>query len=372
MAEVIDVSNGTNAVTNTLTLMPNSVAWASGDTVDLPLYPWITQQNGNNYLQKYFAGGQSYGRQYAFGPYWANTVGGGGASFMQVNNQTAASYYTPANNRYTPYGMNFNGAWDDAIRMTSAPTNAAIWVSGCAATGTCGQMTFLESSTTNGSDSLGYNQLNGNWILSAGFGGIWDIQPGLLNFRNAVAIGTTSGHVTTLNGTQINIASGQIVSPSGVDMLIQPNSGQQLTINVPSRNMMISAGFDEFISAGTAIELTAPTVQLIGKTQLGTAQQTTFDANGVKHEGGTAPTASAGTITGTNAAGFVSGLSAATSVTITFANGGWNTWASCTASPSVSLSAAPYVSAISKSAVTFTFPSLTGTLLQLRRELSCC
>jgi hypothetical protein len=49
-------------------------------------------------------------------------------------------------------------------------------------------------------------------------------------------------------------------------------------------------------------------------------------------------------------------------VTVTFANSGWTTWSSCTASPSVSLSAAPYVSSISKTAVTFTFPSLTGTL----------
>jgi hypothetical protein len=89
---------------------------------------------------------------------------------------------------------------------------------------------------------------------------------------------------------------------------------------------------------------------------------TSWDSNGLKHEGGTAPTASAGTMTGTNAGGFISGLSAATSVTITFANGGWTSWASCTASPSVSLSAAPYVSAISKTAVTFTFPSLTGKL----------
>jgi hypothetical protein len=76
---------------------------------------------------------------------------------------------------------------------------------------------------------------------------------------------------------------------------------------------------------------------------------------------GAAPTASAGTVTGTNAAGYVSGLSAATTVTITFSNSGWSTWASCVANTSVAATQ-PYVSAISKTAVTFTFASLTGTL----------
>ena len=93
----------------------------------------------------------------------------------------------------------------------------------------------------------------------------------------------------------------------------------------------------------------------------GSIGQTQFDANGVKHEAGSAPLASAGTITGTNAGGYVSGLSAATSVTLTFANSGYATWASCTANSS-SASTQPYVSAASKRAVTFTFASLTGTL----------
>jgi len=73
------------------------------------------------------------------------------------------------------------------------------------------------------------------------------------------------------------------------------------------------------------------------------------------------PTASAGSITGTNSTGYVGGLSSATSVTITFANSGWSNWASCTASANTS-AAQPYVSSISKAAVTFTFKPLTGTI----------
>jgi hypothetical protein len=86
------------------------------------------------------------------------------------------------------------------------------------------------------------------------------------------------------------------------------------------------------------------------------------DTNGVTHQAGASPTASAGTVAGTNEAGFVSGLSGATQVTLTFANGGWSSWASCVATPSMTLSAAPYVSTINNAAVTFAFPALTGRL----------
>jgi hypothetical protein len=78
-------------------------------------------------------------------------------------------------------------------------------------------------------------------------------------------------------------------------------------------------------------------------------------------QAGTAPTASAGTLSGSNNGGYISGLSAATTVTITYANSGWVTWSSCTAVTNVS-AVQPYVSAISAASVTFTFPSLTGTL----------
>ena len=86
------------------------------------------------------------------------------------------------------------------------------------------------------------------------------------------------------------------------------------------------------------------------------------DTNGMTHRAGASPTVSAGTVTGTNEGGFVSGLSAATQVTLTFASGGWSSWASCVATSSSSLSAAPYVSTISNTSVTFAFPSLTGRL----------
>jgi hypothetical protein len=86
------------------------------------------------------------------------------------------------------------------------------------------------------------------------------------------------------------------------------------------------------------------------------------DSNGMTHRAGAAPSATAGTVLGTNEGGFVSGLSSATSVTLTFSGGGWSSWASCTATSSMALSTTPYVSSISNTAVTFAFPALTGRL----------
>ena len=55
------------------------------------------------------------------------------------------------------------------------------------------------------------------------------------------------------------------------------------------------------------------------------------------------------------------GSSGTTSVTITFANSGWTNAAFCVANSSVAATQ-PYVTAQSKTAVTFTFPALTGNL----------
>ena len=86
--------------------------------------------------------------------------------------------------------------------------------------------------------------------------------------------------------------------------------------------------------------------------------------NGTIHSAATAPTASAGSVAtySTNAGGEITGLSAATSVTITFANSGWTNAAFCTATPSTTLATVVYNSAQSNTAVTFTFPALTGNL----------
>jgi len=96
------------------------------------------------------------------------------------------------------------------------------------------------------------------------------------------------------------------------------------------------------------------------QTVIGTSGTTSFIAYGTRSEAGSAPTPSAGTLVGSENGGYVYGLAGATTLTLNFAVG-WSTWASCVANTSSSATQ-PYVSAISKSAVTFTMAALTGTL----------
>jgi len=83
-----------------------------------------------------------------------------------------------------------------------------------------------------------------------------------------------------------------------------------------------------------------------------------------EHSAGATPKTSIGVLAAhsTNTGGAITGLSAETSVTLTFANDGWKNAAFCVASASVALQSAPYVSSISAKKVTFRFPQLTGTL----------
>ena len=159
------------------------------------------------------------------------------------------------------------------------------------------------------------------------------------------------------NTHEFNVGSGGSVSASS---LCYTGSCNASKINLASSGTTISTSTASDVALIINNSNASPTGNLLNAQATGT---TVFavDINGTLHTSGTTPAASVGTPTGTNTGGFISGLSAATAVTITFANSGWTTWASCFANTSVAATQ-PYVSAISKTAVTFTMAALTGTL----------
>lgn len=169
-AEVLDVSNGGTTLSNVFTTMPNLVAWGSGDTVDEPMYPYITQSGGNNVLIVSGGGGNKIGRVYSFGGNFWQGSGGRVAAFLLVNNNTPDSFYDATKNRSVPYGITYqNGVWDDYIRGVRAPTTAAVYVGGFGLSNACGPFNFVESGVLAGQDFLGYNQCNGSWFQSFGY-----------------------------------------------------------------------------------------------------------------------------------------------------------------------------------------------------------
>lgn len=123
-------------------------------------------------------------------------------------------------------------------------------------------------------------------------------------------------------------------------------------------------------TTNTEVDLTSHGSVLIGS---GASKTVSLTANNLSsmqvtehglETNGAAPTSDVGSLgTGSsNNMGVVTGLSAATSVTITFNGGGFTNQAFCTASASVALATAPAVNTISKTSVKFTFPALTGSL----------
>ena len=429
-AEVLHVANGGTTLSNTLTLAPNATAWASGDTVDQPLYPDLSQSSGFTILTRYLpTSGNAVGRNFTFGPYFAASLGGI-ATGIGINNQTASSYYNAALNRIAPTLFSISGVWNTGLSFQNAPNNGAIAFGGCSLNG-CGTVFPFTSNSPSGAEYMEYNQAIGDWYFTTGFtrgGSIHFASNGSITTPNqlisTIATGTAPLAVTSTTpvanlsiggsaasgiGTSSNPFTAKGGSGATTDFQVSNAAGTTTLFGITDNGNATLSGtatFSSYLSSFTqasaqyfkssdgnwqwfvtgsdphlylrdntngveALTVTqgaghagsvAAYGTLIGYAlQAGSAQQTTWDANGIKHEAGSAPVTSAGTMTGTNAGGYISRLSAATSVTITFANSGWATWASCVANASTA-TAQPYVSSMSKTAVTFSFASLTGTL----------
>ena len=120
-AEVLDVSNGTGAPTNTFTLAPNAAPWAAGDTVNLPPYPYAKTNWGHFYYAKTYPtpSGQGGGFPSTYAGIW-----NGGDVLGGIQNLTPTSLYNQDGNtgKLSPPGaFNFTGlfgtgiVWDHAV-----------------------------------------------------------------------------------------------------------------------------------------------------------------------------------------------------------------------------------------------------------------
>jgi hypothetical protein len=194
-----------------------------------------------------------------------------------------------------------------------------------------GYQALYSNTTGNGNSAQGYQALSsnttGNYNTANGFGALSS---------------NTTGNYNTANGFQ----AGQYIADG-------------VTANQTSSNSLYE-GFQAYpLANGDTNE------NVIGNTAIGNGSNTTTLGNsstigtwkfGTQHITATAPITSAGTVAAysTNAGGKITGLSAATSVTITFANSGWTNAAFCVVIPG-NATAIPYISAISKTGFTITF-----------------
>jgi hypothetical protein len=246
----------------------------------------------------------------------------------------------------TPTTIGSSGVLLNGVPALQSQTSLDNYYSGGA-----GNLTGTGSyNTANGFHALLFNT-TGNNNTANGEGALYSNTTGNSNAANGfqALFSNTTGYDNTANGfwAGLYIANG-------------------VTANQTSSNSVYE-GFQAYpLASGDTNE------NVIGNGAVGNGSNTTTLGNtatvgtwlnGTQHITATAPITSAGTIAAysTNAGGEITGLSAATSVTITFANSGWTNAAFCVANSSVAATQ-PYVTAQSNAAVTFTFPSLTGNL----------
>ena len=351
--------------------------------------PTITcTQNGNYTVYPYGAEwGQSYQDTTNNVEYkctnsgWVKNLPTTGGTLTGALNGTSASFSgAVAAGTATPTTIGSNGVLLNGVPALQSQTSLNNYYSGGAGnlTGTGSQNTAngfqaLYSNTTgskntaNGSYAL-YSNTTGSYNSAQGYNALYYNTTGSYNVANgynALSFNTTGtynaangqgaldSNTTGSNNTANGFTAGRYITGGAVGLT---NPTTSIFIGTATQAKADNGTNEIVIGAGV-------TGNGSNTATLGTGLTDTYLA-GTQHITATIPTASAGTPAtySTNAGGAITGLSAAVATTITFANSGWANTAFCVANASVSLATNIYVSAISKTSVTFTFPALTGTL----------
>jgi hypothetical protein len=310
-----------------------------------------------------------------------------GSSGVLLNGVPALQSQTSLNNYYSGGAGNLTGTGNNN-------TANGFWALYDNTTGNSNAANGLEALFSNTTGS--YNTANGFWAL-------YDNTTGSQNTANGLdaLYSNTTGFQNTANGLEalFSNTTGSYNTANGLEALFSNTTGSNNTANglqalylntTGSNNTANGFWAGQYIADGVTANQTSSNSlyegfqayplasgdtneNVIGNGAVGNGSNTTTLGNtatvgtwlnGTQHITATAPITSAGTIAAysTNAGGEITGLLAATSVTITFANSGWTNAAFCTANSSTTLATNVYNSAQSNTAVTFTFPALTGNL----------
>lgn len=122
----------TNTVDGTMNTMPSPVAFAAGDTVMEPHYPWIytghdAGRGVGQFIPRLYNGGALYGMTYNYLLSGSPFVG------FQINNGTDQNRYLGYGGTHEApgFGYDLNGEWNDSFVTGSAPNNAVLYIEGC-------------------------------------------------------------------------------------------------------------------------------------------------------------------------------------------------------------------------------------------------
>jgi hypothetical protein len=255
-AEVTSVYSAGTAG-NTFSLMPNAVAWANGDTIELPQHPASHSSMGNWATNTWWPNANAQGLHEVF-----SGVPGQGTQGLWIQNLASPSLYSGGGgNLYAPQNaMVVEGPWASAIEMHGYGPSAygmtfdnQTWGSGCpsACAGTIYPISVRPGSGN--ADTLSYGATSQAWRLSVGgdagsynFSSTSMSAPGHLGSSSADAAGSvtiSSSTSATVNfGTSYNSAPKCVVTPTsdptsvGAYWVTSTTSG--FTVNVHTSGTM--------------------------------------------------------------------------------------------------------------------------------------
>ncbi len=282
---VLDTAN--NKVDGNMSTMPLPIAFATGDTVMEPHYPWIytghdSGRGVNQFLPRIYNGGALYGMSYGYLLTGRPFVG------FQINNQTDQNRYQGYGGTHEPPGVGFEltGDWADSFVTTQPGDNAVLWVLNCKPA------------------PIGCNHANSNFNVL--------LMPA--NGSPAQALNYDPVSTTWTFGSNYFASNNPPINPVGT---VQANVFHAITnINAPQ----IGVGGTYLFNAGGAIGLTTtPTAPVFNywyaNYAYGFGAQNTKVIDGFLYRGAAANTVDCGTGTGDTSCTFTLGvLNAGTSV----------------------------------------------------------
>jgi hypothetical protein len=195
MAEVLSVYNpGDGLVDGTLTLGPNNVAWAAGDTVEEPHYYRQSTYADTELVTQYMPRPIQYVNA---GKTYLGLMSAGARGWV-IDNATPAGYYAGAGGTYTTPDVAYQvlGPWTndfDVQAGTEAVMRVHCNLNGCSRWDSGYKLFELDGAA--GTDTLSYNPVTSTTTWSLGGGVVSMSGAGIT--ANAINVGT-------LNATNIN------------------------------------------------------------------------------------------------------------------------------------------------------------------------
>lgn len=245
-AQIKSVTSGTGGVSNSLTLYPNNVAWASGDTFIIPVYP-MNRLSGGNFLIENYQGNPTTAQATGLGVVFNGLTNSG--LMLALSNNTPFSFYQPSGgNYYAPTAASITGETYYGFQFQYMPDHAGFYF-GCSVTGCTNQYSWLMTlGDVGGYDLMYFDQVHGELAITSdgqagssykfGSGTIMSGTASNTDFVGSLTFSSSSSQTQSLTGRYTTHASCQVTPQfnpgTGVNYWVTYTGTSSFTVNFSS------------------------------------------------------------------------------------------------------------------------------------------